>query len=130
MGFFARQLGFKDGDWWKRGGRHLVGGGHEKLRPTPTETAVAHCRPRFLLAFPPPLSAAATAPPTDTMPKSKRQRVKPLTKAEKKGNELKQTVVEAVRGAVDSYRAVFVFSFSNMRTNHFKQVRLDFPDSR
>lgn len=64
------------------------------------------------------------------MPKSKRQRVKPLTKAEKKGNELKQTVVEAVRGAVDSYRSVYAFSFSNMRTNHFKQVRLDFPDSR
>lgn len=64
------------------------------------------------------------------MPKSKRQRVKPLTKAEKKGNELKQTVVEAVRGAVDSYSSVFAFSFHNMRTNHFKEVRLDFPDSR
>lgn len=68
--------------------------------------------------------------PEPTMPKSKRQRVKPLTKAEKKGNDLKQSVVEAVRGAVDSYSSVYAFSFVNMRTNHFKQVRLDFPDSR
>lgn len=64
------------------------------------------------------------------MPKSKRQRVTPLTKANKKGNALKQNVVSSVRDAVDAYESVFVFSFQNMRTNHFKQVRMDFRDSR
>ncbi|RLN93239.1 hypothetical protein BBJ28_00015560 [Nothophytophthora sp. Chile5] len=64
------------------------------------------------------------------MPKSKRQRSKPLTQANKKGNELKQSVVEAVRNAVDTYASAFAFSFQNMRTNHFKEVRMDFKDSR
>lgn len=64
------------------------------------------------------------------MPRSRRQRVKPLTQANKKGNDLKQNVVEAIRNGVDSYESAFVFSFSNMRTNHFKEVRMDFRDSR
>lgn len=64
------------------------------------------------------------------MPKSKRQRRKPLTKANKKGNDLKQNVVDAIRNAVDTYKSAYVFSFQNMRTNHFKNVRMDFKDSR
>jgi len=64
------------------------------------------------------------------MPKSKRQRSKPLTQANKKGNQLKQNVVDAIRNAVDSYDSAYVFSFQNMRTNHFKEVRMDFKDSR
>lgn len=64
------------------------------------------------------------------MPKSKRQRTKALTKVDKKTNDLKQKVVESVREAVDSYATVFAFSFVNMRTNHFKDVRVDFRDSR
>ncbi|KAE9347386.1 hypothetical protein PF008_g7815 [Phytophthora fragariae] len=64
------------------------------------------------------------------MPKSKRQRTKPLTQANKKGNELKQNVVDAIRNAVDTYESAYVFSFQNMRTNHFKDVRMDFKDSR
>ncbi|ETL32059.1 hypothetical protein L916_15275 [Phytophthora nicotianae] len=64
------------------------------------------------------------------MPKSKRQRTKPLTQANKKGNELKQNVVEAIRNAVDTYDSAYVFSFQNMRANHFKEVRMDFKDSR
>ncbi|KAG7396668.1 mRNA turnover 4 [Phytophthora boehmeriae] len=64
------------------------------------------------------------------MPKSKRQRTKALTQADKKGNALKQNVVDAVRNAVDTYTSAYVFSFQNMRTNHFKDVRMDFKDSR
>lgn len=64
------------------------------------------------------------------MPKSKRQRTKALTKVDKKTSDLKQKVVESVREAVDSYATVFAFSFVNMRTNHFKDVRVDFRDSR
>ncbi|KAF4031379.1 Insertion domain in 60S ribosomal protein L10P [Phytophthora infestans] len=64
------------------------------------------------------------------MPKSRRQRTKPLTQANKKGNELKQNVVDAIRNAVDTYDSAYVFSFQNMRTNHFKEVRMDFKDSR
>lgn len=64
------------------------------------------------------------------MPKSRRQRTKALTKVDKKTSDLKQKVVESVREAVDSYATVFAFSFVNMRTNHFKDVRMDFRDSR
>uniref|UniRef100_M4C3P0 Ribosome assembly factor mrt4 n=1 Tax=Hyaloperonospora arabidopsidis (strain Emoy2) TaxID=559515 RepID=M4C3P0_HYAAE len=64
------------------------------------------------------------------MPKSKRQRTKTLTQANKKGNELKKNVVEAIRNAVDTYESAYVFSFQNMRTSHFKDVRMDFKDSR
>lgn len=64
------------------------------------------------------------------MPKSKRQRTKALTKVDKKTSDLKQKIVESVREAVDAYDSVFAFSFVNMRTNHFKDVRMDFRDSR
>ncbi|ETW06686.1 hypothetical protein H310_02868 [Aphanomyces invadans] len=64
------------------------------------------------------------------MPKSKRVRTKPLTQTNKKGAELKKGVVEAIRQAVDEFETVYVFSFENMRTNHFKVVRADFSDSR
>ncbi|KAJ0393360.1 hypothetical protein P43SY_000630 [Pythium insidiosum] len=64
------------------------------------------------------------------MPRSRRQRVKPLTNTNKKGTELKQKMVEAIRDAIDSYKSAYAFSFQNMRTNHFKDVRLEFRDSR
>ncbi|CAI5712823.1 unnamed protein product [Peronospora effusa] len=64
------------------------------------------------------------------MPKSKRQRTKPLTQANKKGRELKKNVVDSIRNAVDTYESAYAFSYQNMRTNHFKNVRMDFKDSR
>jgi mRNA turnover protein 4 len=64
------------------------------------------------------------------MPKSKRQRVKPLTQVNKKTAELKKTVVEAVRDAVDTYETAYAFAYGNIRVNHFKVVRMDFRDSR
>ncbi|OQS04129.1 mRNA turnover protein 4 [Thraustotheca clavata] len=64
------------------------------------------------------------------MPKSRRVRAKPLTQTNKKGAELKKGVVESIRSGIDEYDAVYVFSFENMRTNHFKVVRTDFNDSR
>ena len=64
------------------------------------------------------------------MPKSKRQRMKPFTQINKKSMELKKQVVESVRSAIDTYSSIFTFSFNNMRTNHFKIVRMDLPDSR
>ncbi|KAG9403662.1 mRNA turnover 4 [Aphanomyces cochlioides] len=64
------------------------------------------------------------------MPKSKRVRQKPLTQTNKKGAELKKGVVESIRSAIDEYKTVYVFSFENMRTNHFKVVRADFSESR
>ncbi|KAF0701115.1 Aste57867_8412 [Aphanomyces stellatus] len=64
------------------------------------------------------------------MPKSKRVRTKPLTQTKSKGADLKKGVVETIRNAIDEYQTVYVFSFENMRTNHFKVVRADFSDSR
>lgn len=64
------------------------------------------------------------------MPKSKRQRVKPLTQTDAKGKEIKSKLIDAIRHTVDKYASIYVFSFHNMRTTHFKKVRMDFPDSR
>ena len=64
------------------------------------------------------------------MPKSKRRSTKALTNTNKKGRELKSQVVESIRGAIDAYKSVYVFSYENMRTNHFKEVRVAFRDSR
>ena len=64
------------------------------------------------------------------MPKSKRVRTKALTKTDSKGAKLKMELVEKIRDAVDNYKSVYVFSYENMRTNLFKQVRVTLKDSR
>ena len=53
-----------------------------------------------------------------------------LSKATPKGAEGKKKVVEALQDGIDEYDTVIVFSFENMRTNHFKELRKDFSDSR
>jgi len=58
------------------------------------------------------------------MPKSKRDRKIALSKTQKKiGLETKQAMVDKIRGAVDEYPRLFVFSVDNMRNTHFKTIR-------
>ena len=49
-----------------------------------------------------------------------------LTKTAKKTREHKTNYVDAVRSAVDASDRVYLFSYENMRSNHFKDVRLHF----
>ncbi|KAH8801607.1 ribosomal protein L10-domain-containing protein [Xylogone sp. PMI_703] len=64
------------------------------------------------------------------MPKSKRARVVHLTKADKKGKELKEKLFNNVRECLDQYQHCFVFSVENMRNTYLKEVRAEFSDSR
>eukprot|EP00093_Oithona_nana_P000876 00876.XXX_1008_63_1 [CDS] Oithona nana genome sequencing. len=58
------------------------------------------------------------------MPKSRRDRKIALSKTQKKiGLETKQAMVDKIRGAVDEYPRLFVFSVDNMRNTHFKHIR-------
>eukprot|EP00581_Thalassiosira_minuscula_P007227 CAMPEP_0183706666 /NCGR_PEP_ID=MMETSP0737-20130205/3432_1 /TAXON_ID=385413 /ORGANISM="Thalassiosira miniscula, Strain CCMP1093" /LENGTH=240 /DNA_ID=CAMNT_0025934131 /DNA_START=68 /DNA_END=790 /DNA_ORIENTATION=- len=60
------------------------------------------------------------------MPKSKRAQRVALTKTAKKTREHKTGYVEMVREAIDANDRVYLFSYENMRSNHFKDVRLHF----
>ena len=54
-----------------------------------------------------------------------------LTKtAPHKDRKAKGMLVEKIRNALDEYKHLYVFSFHNMRTNKFKDVRPDVMDSR
>ncbi|OAY39900.1 mRNA turnover protein 4 homolog [Manihot esculenta] len=57
------------------------------------------------------------------MPKSKRNRAVSLTKTKKKGREHKETIVNSIREAVESYDSIYVFTFENMRNLKFKEFR-------
>ncbi|KAI4318489.1 hypothetical protein MLD38_032187 [Melastoma candidum] len=58
------------------------------------------------------------------MPKSKRDRPVTLSKTKKKGRGQKEWQVNSIRGAIDSYSSVYVFSFENMRNLKFKEFFL------
>lgn len=49
-----------------------------------------------------------------------------LTKTAKKTREHKTNYVDLVRCAIDANDRVYLFSYENMRSNHFKDVRLHF----
>ncbi|CAB9529478.1 turnover protein 4 homolog [Seminavis robusta] len=61
------------------------------------------------------------------MPKSKRTRVVHLTETSKRSTrEHKTKYIDEVRTAVDKHDTLYLFSFENMRSNKFKQVRMQF----
>ena len=49
-----------------------------------------------------------------------------LAKTAKKTRDHKTNYVDAVRSAIDANDRVYLFSYENMRSNHFKDVRLHF----
>ena len=66
------------------------------------------------------------------MPKSRRASVVSLTKtARADRRRMKQDLAARIHEGVDSFGALFVFSFANLRSSHFKQLRAEFAaDSR
>jgi mRNA turnover protein 4 len=64
------------------------------------------------------------------MPRSKRNRVVSLTKTAPKGRSLKTKYISLVHDALDEYDSVYVFSYENMRAGLFKDVRMEWRESR
>lgn len=64
------------------------------------------------------------------MPSSKRNRVIPTSKTRKNHKELVRKLHANVQQAAEQYSYIWVFSVENVRNNFFKQVRVDFNDSR
>lgn len=61
------------------------------------------------------------------MPRSKRARLVPLTKVSKRATrEHKSAYVQEVRKAVDNHDCLFLFSYENMRSSKFKNIRMHF----
>ena len=56
------------------------------------------------------------------MPRSKRNKVVPLTKVKRKGRSGKETLVENVRDAIDAYTNAYVLSFDAIRAGPFKTL--------
>lgn len=52
-----------------------------------------------------------------------------LTKTAKKTRDHKTNYIEMVREAIDANDRLYLFSYENMRSNHFKDVRLHFRGS-
>lgn len=53
-----------------------------------------------------------------------------LTKTDAKGKDLKKKLVEVLRGAVDEYKGVYVLNFENMRASKFREIRMDWKESK
>uniref|UniRef100_A0A7S2VG84 Ribosome assembly factor mrt4 n=1 Tax=Entomoneis paludosa TaxID=265537 RepID=A0A7S2VG84_9STRA len=67
------------------------------------------------------------------MPKSKRVREVALTQTDKRATrDHKSKYIEEVRDAVDKHESIYLFSYENMRSSQFKNVRMHFrgTDSR
>jgi mRNA turnover protein 4 len=62
------------------------------------------------------------------MPSSKRSRVVALTQTAKKTRDHKSTVIKEVRAAIDTHDTLYLFSYENMRSNKFKNVRMHFRE--
>uniref|UniRef100_A0A7S4I945 Ribosome assembly factor mrt4 n=1 Tax=Odontella aurita TaxID=265563 RepID=A0A7S4I945_9STRA len=63
------------------------------------------------------------------MPRSKRSTLVHLTQTSKKTREHKSAVVTDVRAAIDDHSSLYLFSYENMRSNKFKNVRAHFRDT-
>ena len=53
-----------------------------------------------------------------------------LTKTDAKGKDLKKKLVEVLRGSVDEYKSIYVMNFENMRAAKFREIRMDWKESK
>mmetsp|Transcript_18407 Transcript_18407/g.25929 ORF Transcript_18407/g.25929 Transcript_18407/m.25929 type:complete len:223 (-) Transcript_18407:260-928(-) len=63
------------------------------------------------------------------MPKSKRAKAVALTQTAKKTREHKASIIQDIRDAIDSHDKLYLFSYENMRSHYFKEVRMHFRGS-
>lgn len=59
------------------------------------------------------------------MPKSKRNKVVPLTKVKKRGMEAKEELVAKIQEAFEKFEFAYVVSFENMRSVPFKSMQTE-----
>ncbi|XP_044754112.1 mRNA turnover protein 4 homolog [Coccinella septempunctata] len=64
------------------------------------------------------------------MPRSKRDKKISLTKTSKKGVALKQRIIDDIRSCVEKFENIYVFTFTNIRNNTFKEIRDSWKPSR
>lgn len=64
------------------------------------------------------------------MGKSKRNKAISLTKTKKKTKSFKEELIEKIKECIGKYENLFVFSHANMRTNPFRDIQVDFNDSK
>mmetsp|Transcript_24192 Transcript_24192/g.40059 ORF Transcript_24192/g.40059 Transcript_24192/m.40059 type:complete len:242 (+) Transcript_24192:167-892(+) len=57
------------------------------------------------------------------MPKSRRSQVVTLTQTAKKTRDHKASYIQDVRAAIDDHDSLYLFTYDNMRSSKFKQVR-------
>ena len=63
------------------------------------------------------------------MPKSKRNKMVPLTNVKKKGRDGKEELVDKVQDSVTNYKYSYVLSFNNLRSGPFKKMQNQMNDS-
>ena len=65
------------------------------------------------------------------MPKSKRNKVVPLTKVKKQGRQAKSGLIEGVQEAVGEFKYSYIINFQNMLSQSFRKFQLEnFKDSK
>lgn len=64
------------------------------------------------------------------MPKSKRNKVVSLTKAKKVDRDQKAQLVDDIRACAKEYTTLYVFTYSNLRTNKMDAIRAKFRSGR
>lgn len=67
---------------------------------------------------------------TSIMPRSKRSKKTPLTKAKKQASSEKGELVDRIREAVDAHESVYALGFQELRATHLQSIRVEFRDSR
>eukprot|EP00599_Poterioochromonas_sp_BG-1_P014054 CAMPEP_0173163152 /NCGR_PEP_ID=MMETSP1105-20130129/19752_1 /TAXON_ID=2985 /ORGANISM="Ochromonas sp., Strain BG-1" /LENGTH=203 /DNA_ID=CAMNT_0014083157 /DNA_START=14 /DNA_END=626 /DNA_ORIENTATION=+ len=64
------------------------------------------------------------------MPVSKRNKIVSLTKTGSKGRSLKSKLLDVLRGSLDEFKRLYAFSYTNMRTSKFRDVRMEWKESK
>ena len=64
------------------------------------------------------------------MPRSKRNKVVSLTKAQQKTKDHKADLISEIRNYIDEYKHLFVFSYENLKGTKFRDIRFRWRESK